>query len=310
MAESRRMGWRRLKVGCFGLGALAIVVLIVIGGMTGFAFLQNRSEAPERREVDYAIPGSAQSGEIGFQPRADAVPGRIVLDLSVCVAVIVPAPPGTPIQVQADYDPGHFELQEESTGNAETGWTYRITMRPTGSASWALFRAKIGGRTGKLRISLPRDVRIELNGEADRGYVAMELGGLWLRSTDLDVKGGAVKLSFAEPLREPMERMEIRGSTGAIEVTQLGNASPRSVVFQQHLGAVDLDLRGPWSRDAEIRIHAPMAGGTLWLPDGVAITGIEGRTDRFRSTPAAAEVPPPTLDFRLANRTGKIIIID
>jgi hypothetical protein len=51
----------------------------------------------------------------------------------------------------------------------------------------------------------PRDVPVEIEGKMDRGFAAMELGGLAVSSARLDVSDGAVKVAFSEPLPEPMD---------------------------------------------------------------------------------------------------------
>ncbi len=92
-----------------------------------------------------------------------------------------------------------------------------------------------------------------------------------------------------------------------MEITQLGNASPGRVVLAQRLGALDLDLRGAWRGDAEIRIETTLtAGGTIWLPRDVRIEGVY--TGAYLAD-TEAEVDPPTLRLELPERRRNLLLI-
>ena len=169
-------------------------------------------------------------------------------------------------------------------------------------------RAKLGGPVPILRLTLPRDLSIEVEGRFERSFAAMELGGLTLEATRLDVREGWVKLSFAEPLARPMQSLTIEGNKGGIAIGLLGNASPAEVRIDQFLGAVDLDLRGAWSRDADISVEGRAAGGSLWLPRGVRIEGIEAPGEL--QLDEEGEMARPTLSIELSERLGRFVVID
>jgi len=180
-----------------------------------------------------------------------------------------------------------------------------VELRARGSALMALLRTKVGGRPPTLRIALPRDVPLAIDGELARGFAVLELGGLAVTSTSLDVSDAGVKVSFSRPLPAPMDTLRVVGNRGSLSVSGLGNASPRETVLFQHVGALDLDLRGPWSRDARVRVISGAAGGLLWLPDDVTVTGYP---QRFATeTP---ERPGPTLDLSVEQHLGRIVVVD
>jgi hypothetical protein len=183
-----------------------------------------------------------------------------------------------------------------------------VELQPLGSKLMALLRIKLGGRLARLRIFLPRDVPLEIDGSLNRCFAVMELGGLSLSTTRFDVKEGALKVSFAEPLTTPMEKLSIFVDRGSLSVVGLGNANPRKSRFVQHLGAVDLDLRGAWYRDAEVRLVGGAAGGSLWLPDNVTVRGIDEH--RGIHTVGDPEVPLPTLDVSISETMGRFVVLD
>jgi hypothetical protein len=288
-----------------GVVALVAAIVAVVAALTALG--QIRTERAERGTVEHRIRAIAR----GEDPQDDRPPtggrGRVSLEIEVAQLTVVPAPAGQALRLESRYDPERYELDERFEETDAPSWTYLIRFAPRGSSMMALLRMKLGGELPKLRLTLPRDVRLVLDGGLRGGIGALELGSLSVESTELRVDGGAVNLSFAEPLAEPMESLTLIGDKGSIEVTGLGNASPRSTRIQQHLGEIDLDLRGGWTRDADLRIGAYFAGGSVWLPEGVTIQGLE---DRFETATEPSELPRPVLHFKLERHGGRLVVVE
>jgi hypothetical protein len=283
------------------------LVAVVVGATVVVALQQIRSEAPETRELTRDVPGPAggDPDPAGREPTA----GRIELEIVVADLVVVPAPPGDPIRLEADYDSRRYDLRQEVEDLPDGSWIYRLHFAPIGSRTMALFRMKLGSAPPKLRLALPRDVRFALGGLVDRSFAAMELGGMRIETTQLDVSGGAASLSFLVPLVEPMEHLSLIGNKGSVEVTGLGNASPRTPVLRQRLGELDVDLRGAWRRDSEVRIETRLAGGAVWLPQNVDVEGLERRLSSPRPA-EAREIPVPTLQLSVEGDRGALIFVE
>jgi hypothetical protein len=256
------------EIGFMTLPQQAIDVLVGGGGIvTGVAFRQIRSEAPETRQLVREIPETSAIAADESVAELDRAPGRVEVDISIAQLLVVPAPAGEPIRVEANYDPKYYELDQGSEGHPGGGWTYRLRFAPAHSRSMALFRIKLGSTPPRIRIALPLDVPLVLTGEVYGAFAAMELGGLRIEELEMNVSGGAASVSFQEPLGAPMDRLSLIGNKGSVEVTGLGNASPRTVFLEQRFGELDLDLRGAWLRDAEIQIDSEIAGGSLVVVD-------------------------------------------
>jgi len=105
-----------------------------------------------------------------------------------------------------------------------------------------------------------------------------------------------------------METLRIIGDRGSLSVVGLGNASPRETVLYQQIGAVDLDLRGAWVRDAEVQVSGGAAGGSLWLPDNVTVTGLDDR--RAIRAEEDPELPRSTLQLSVTEHLGRFIIME
>ena len=298
MARESSGSW--LKYGCLTALGLGTIVLIVLAGAAGIAVRQNHSSTFEHQALVHDIPEPLV---------AEGVPRSVRLRLEIHTAgvSVKPVDPGESIQIEADYDPRLYLLRQSSQRDGQVD-VLTIELHPRGSTLMALLRAKVGGRPAMLRIAVPRDVPLEIEGGLDQSYVVMELGGLSLASTSLEVEDGGIKLSFAEPLPAPMETLRIIGNRGSLSIVGLGNASPRESVLYQHLGAVDLDLRGAWARDAQVRVIGGAAGGSLWLPDNVNITGLDDRGGfRVEQDP---ELPRSTVQLSVTEHLGRFIIME
>ena len=288
------------KYGCLTTLALGVIALVVLGMAAGIALRQNRSAAFERQTVAHEIEETEAAGDLSASVRLN-------LEIHTAGVSIRPIGAGESIRIEADYDPRLHVLRQSSRRDGRID-VVTVELRPLGSKLMALLRAKVGGRLAMLRIALPRDVPLEIEGSVDRGLAVMELGGLYLTSTRLEVEDGSVKLSFAEPLPTPMDKLRIIGNRGSLSVAGLGNASPRESVLLQHIGAVDLDLRGAWSRDAKVRVIAGAAGGSLWLPDNVNVTGLDER--RGIRVEEDRELPQPTLDLSITEHMGRFVVME
>lgn len=298
---TKRQGWARgLRIGCAALLAVLLVAALAGGGLALFSWQRARSEAPEPYAGRQAVPG-------GESDDSHSPAGRIEIDVEIAQAVLVPGPPGSSLEIEAEFDPRRFALTQTTDRAPDGRWVWRIDFRPIGSSAIAILAVKLGGRPPTLRIAIPRGVPVELDGRVRGAFAALELGGLRVNDIDLDVESGAVALSFVEPLAAPMKSLQIFGDRGSVEVTGLGNASPQSVQLGQHLGELDIDLRGAWVRDSDIRLDVWAAGGTVWLPRNVVVEGLPGRAPKEMSE---EEIPAPRLRMDVGEHLGRLVIVD
>jgi len=289
-----------VKPGCLAGLVILVVVLIVAGASVGIALRQNSSASFEQQARLHGV-------DEGRTPGSPTATVRLRLLIHTAGVSVKPIEAGEAIRVDADYDP-RLHILRQSSERVGAVEVITVELRPAGSTLMALLRAKVGGRLPMLRIGLPRDVPLEIEGDLARGITVMELGGLRLRSASLDVEDGGIKLSFGEPLPAPMEELRVVGNRGSLSVAGLGNASPRETVLFQHIGAVDLDLRGAWSRDGSVRVIGGGAGGSLWLPDNVEVTGLDTRHGvRFEKSP---EIPLPRLELSVEEHLGRFVVMD
>ena len=278
------------KYGC--IGALVVVGVLALSGllMSWIAWRQIGTEAPQ-------LESSEQSP---FPDSSGPSRGRVTLDVEIANLIVLPAPAGAPIRLEADYDPARYRLEESFQPDTGDGFEYRLEFGPAGSEMWSLLRMKLGGVPPRLRIWLPCDVRIQLEGKIRRAIGTFELGGMSVETVKFRVESGAAAISVLAPTRQPMETFDLFCDKGSLKVGGLGNADPRVVDVRQHLGELDLDLRGAWSRGVEVNAGVYLAGGRLWLPDNVNLNG----------TDPATEVPLPIMNLEVVEKGGRLLIVD
>ena len=123
----------------------------------------------------------------------------------------------------------------------------------------------------RIRITIPPDVPIALEGSVGLGESELELGGLALTQVDLDMGFGDHYIGFDEPTPFPMQSFRVAASVGEMRIDRLGNASPGSVWVSHRIGELVLDLRGEWRGDSEISARCGIGECAVNLPRDVVV---------------------------------------
>ena len=319
--QTRKSGC--VKLGCFGCAGLVLLTILVFGTLIGVGALVG---APEPRVEESIVeqpvpPGPAVewSGQTdlgdpllppgGLLPEVSE-PGRVVLDLSMGEFEIVAGDGPGPIRIESDFDTAVFELVTEFERYGEFGWTY--TIRTKRKIGWYRMMFAAEQQRTFVRIILPRDVPLSLEGEVGMGEVRMDLGGLWLVDADLDASMGEFKIDFGEPLLAPMNGFRMATKMGECTIRNLGNASPSTVYVHHRMGALSLGLAGHWQNDTEVRGGLVMGELVVWVPDDVHVD--VGNMVQVLGTSNVADSPmfdeldedAPTLHLDLSGGMGSI----
>lgn len=240
----RRRNWA--LIGCLVLVALVTIPGTVVWGLIA-AGDSGRGDEPRHEVKDHVLP-----------------PGPGVVELHVRMAEIdvSPGPPGSPLQLDADWNAGVFRLEEglEQEGG---GWRYRLDF---GGRGLAFLRHHDHHDPNRLRLRIPVDHPLSIEGKLSMGESDVDLGGLALDRVALELKAGEHRLSFHEPTPQPLSLLRLDGSMGEITVINAGNASPRRIEVKHGMGELLLDLTGKWRADGEVDIHFSMGDSRVDLP--------------------------------------------
>ena len=295
------------KWGCIGCVGLLVLVILLMAIFSGVAWQQVQSQEVKEEVLTQELPSTEPAeGDAGVRTevleRGRPGDGRVILDLSNGGFFISPGEPGDPLTVEATYDVNNYELVEGFEDGGDGTWTYSVSFHRTGGMMMAMLGQLFGGTEPKVHVYLPPDAPLALDVKLREGGSEIDLGGLWLTSADIDFARSGVNLKIGEPLKEPMDSMMLRGSMGGFNARGLGNASPRQLDMDLRMGGINLDLRGQWAQDSDIRIEWDMGGASVVLPANVAIEGVEGHA----GVAPGGEVPAPTLRFELSGKMDDI----
>jgi hypothetical protein len=334
---------KKKSSGCFKYGCIGCVSVVAL--FFGIIFLlsaiqltaDNTPEPVERRtERDLPAPpplppsppqppdavelgpgGSDTPQTIELPPSGlpalnpEAMAGTLILDLRMGEFTIEPGPADQPIRVEADFDASVFDLKEEYV-ETEDSWTYEVKFGGRGGILGMIFRGGGNNSGSRVKIIIPRGHPIRIVGDVSMGESKFDLGGLWVRSVDLDMGAGDHFIEFREPLPFPMESFHVEGSMGGMEVRSLGEASPAEVKVSHGMGDLFLDLEGAWRNDSDIRAEFSMGQCRLWLPDNVRVdmekNSVAMGEARVDELPDDSELPPDayTLHIHASGSMGEL----
>ena len=132
-----------------------------------------------------------------------------------------------------------------------------------------------GGERNRMDLRLTRDMPLDLYLSLGAGESVVDLRGLSVSKLQVKAGSGDSRIVFGDPNPVPAEHVEIEGPIGDLSVDRLGNSNASNVRIRGGVGFLEVDLRGAWSRDANILVEAQVGNMELTLPE--AGPGIELR---------------------------------
>ena len=287
--------------GCLLTGCAIAIVLAFVPPMLLWAVsrgFEDDSGPPREIARQHVLPASGA--------------GTIELDVSMAELTVEPGPAGSPLRLEAEWDPNRMRLDEALEPGAQ-GWTYRLRLRGRGLRTWAGNHGRHRG--AEVRLVVPADRPFSLAGEVGIGSSSLELGGLALRSVDLELGVGEHTLSFSSPTATPVSRLALDSSMGEVEIQGAGNASPRELSIDHSMGDLRLDLGGRWRNDGRVSLALGMGSCRVTLPDaGEAGALVEKGRVRMGSQQiddmAEADLVPglPVVRIRAQGGMGDLVI--
>ena len=137
-----------------------------------------------------------------------------------------------------------------------------------------------------------------------KGGAEVDLGGLWLKTADIQFNQGGGDVEFSKPVKEPMSSLFIKCAMGGGSFSDLGNASPAVLSVSSSMGGADVDLGGNWLNDSEVSISAKMGGIGVSIPKGIKVVRPSDAPSELDST--NTEVSEPVLRLRTKAQYGEV----
>ncbi|NIP79866.1 MAG: hypothetical protein GWM90_11845 [Gemmatimonadetes bacterium] len=210
-----------------------------------------------------AGPGSAQDWRdvTSFRQRA----GESRLDVHVRYGagklLIQPGTGGELYRVGMRYDSDVFDpITQYRDGRLEVG----VEGRGRG------LNLK-NSKAGELKLTLTRDVPLELDLDFGAVEADLELGGLRIASLDIETGASETDIRFSEPNPVSCDRLEISLGAAAFEAEGLGNLGCEVVDVEGGVGEITLDFSGEWRRDAHANLTMALGSVTLVVPGDVGV---------------------------------------
>jgi hypothetical protein len=315
MSEGAPAGKSCLKRGCLGCVGVLGVFLVIVMVIALITVVQGKPDIV--RESGQSVHDTSRFERTTPAPGEPLIVdqgqlGRVVLDVSMASFRIIPAEPGTPVRLDANYDSGSYKLEETFEPSGELGWTYRLEF-----GKRSAFRFFHVDPDNRLDLYLPVGTPITLVGELGLGEFHLELGGLWIDSVDLETGIGEHVIDFDEPLAAPMTQFAVDASIGELRIRRLGNASPASVRVDHSIGAIYVDLKGDWQNDSDVYVGSSIGECRVNLPSdefgleliGGSVTLGESDTQRARGR-GEASAGAPVIRLTARHTLGELRLTD
>lgn len=195
----------------------------------------------------------------------------------------VPEPDVSVVDLTLVFGAGKLNLEPGATGALVTGTaSYNIEdFKPKVSSSAGEVRIE----TGDLKIEgIPNfSKNVENNWELKLGDSPMqlaitagayqgdlELGGLALKSLEINDGAADVRLKFSEANQIEMDTLRYITGASNIKVSGLANANFASMIFRSGAGDYTLDFSGSLQRDAVVTIESGISQVVIIVPDGTS----------------------------------------
>lgn len=123
----------------------------------------------------------------------------------------------------------------------------------------------------QVRIGLPRDVEIVLEGKLKVGKSQLELGGLCLKEVKFSQWVGELNMGFSMPNSIVMERLAVKNKVGVISLHHLGNARFQKAWINTGIGECDLDFQGKMEPESRVKIDSQLGKLSVLFPDSIGV---------------------------------------
>ncbi len=195
----------------------------------------------------------------------------------------IAAPDAEEVNLTFSFGAGKFDLKAGAEGDLVQG-TARYNV-PDFKPAVKVDGADVRLTTGNLEIRGIPNMSDEVKNEWDLklGDALMnltiragayqgdfDLGGLALKSLEVNDGAADVQLKFSEPNQSVMDILRYQTGASNVRLSDLANANFRAMVFRGGAGDYTLDFSGELQRDASVTIESGISQVVIIVPEGTA----------------------------------------
>jgi len=196
----------------------------------------------------------------------------------------VPAPQADTVNLTLTFGAGELNLQPGAEAALVSGTaTYNVTaFKPKIKVEKQQVRLETGNLDlhgfpninteeikNKWDLKLgDQTMQLKINAGAYRGD--MDLGGLALKSLEVNDGAADARLKFSEPNKIEMEMLRYTTGASSVKLLSLANANFTSMIFRSGAGDYTLDFSGELQRDAVVTVESGFSQLIIIVPESTS----------------------------------------
>lgn len=126
-------------------------------------------------------------------------------------------------------------------------------------------------QSGELKLAISRDVPLHVDLEFGAVEADIELGGLRIRTLNIETGASDTSLRFSAPNLIACDRFDVSMGAAGFRASGLGNANCSRLRVEGGVGDITLDFGGRWQRDIEADITMALGSVTLVIPEDIGV---------------------------------------
>ena len=200
------------------------------------------------------------------------------------------------IEVEIDFGAGEIEVvggDIEDVAELEIYYTprwvaYEVDYQKRGETGHLLLESELRRKSGdrdldnEWHIKLSRRYPCEFVADIGACEATLDLGGIPLTSINMDIGAASGILEFSEPNPERLREFDVEIGASSFELLDLGNANIELMTFSCGAASCELDFRGDFKGETELRLDVGVGSADVILPRGIGVR-VEGDDGWFSS---------------------------
>ncbi len=165
--------------------------------------------------------------------------------------------------LDVEYDPKYVDYQIEYKLRGKTGYLDLESIQRR--------KRDVDTDRNKWTMTLSKKYPMSISMDMGACEALIDLGGVPVTDLSIDIGAASGVLEFSKPNPERLDEIDIDAGAASMECINLGNANFEYCKFSGGAGSFDLDFRGKYSGESEIKIDIGLGSADIVLPEGVPV---------------------------------------